>query len=214
MIRFECTLCDVRFPTFHPDYTPPFTLDVLRHCSNEVAHWEDEKRPGPPTQFAETYRGRCKACELSLKKVEDDECLKGVAVFSARNQQLPWHGFPATDRLTTLQMTKQALFDSATVLESMLVALAHMQVSVCMFEGRGGSSRTGISRFRKNNICFPQRVSELQQHEGFMSKLEVNDIVNVPRLGAAPNNLFTDIVRARVVRIQEDGILVWNRRRV
>ena len=81
MIRFECTLCDVRFPTFHPDYTPSFTLDVLRHCSNEVAHWEDEKRPGPPTEFAETYRGRCKACELSLKKVEDDECLKGVAVF-------------------------------------------------------------------------------------------------------------------------------------
>ena len=117
--------------------------------------------------MAARCKGRCKECVLSLKKVEDDECLAGVGVFSARNQQLPLYNFPATDRVTILNCTKQQLFEQATILESMLVALSHMQVSVCMFDGRAGSS--GVTRFRKNNICFPQRLNELQQHDIFLT---------------------------------------------
>ena len=143
MIMFECLVCETRFPTFHPDHVPPMQLDVTRHCSNEVADWENDERPGPPTEMAKLYKGRCRACVVSLQKVENDEGLAGVAVFSARNQQLPWHGFPADDRVTKLQLTKLELFKQATVLESMLVSLAHMQVSVCMFEGRHGS-KSGI----------------------------------------------------------------------
>ena len=104
-------------------------------------------------------------------------------------------------------MTKLELLKKATVLESMLVSLAHMQVSVCMFEGRHGS-KSGVSRFRKNNICFPQRVSELQQHAAFVSALEINDIINVPRSSALSVSDARDVVRARVVAIQRNGILV------
>ena len=89
----------------------------------------------------------------------------------------------------------------------MLVALSHMQISVCMFDGRQHS--TGITRFRKNNICFPQRLSELQQHEIFLTNLQVNDIVNVPSVhDSSDASLATDVVRARVLAIQADGILV------
>ena len=89
----------------------------------------------------------------------------------------------------------------------MLVSLAHMQVSVCMFEGRGGSN-SGISRFRKNNICFPQKVSELQQHQAFISQLQINDIVNVPGKKHTLPKSNIDNVRARVMQIQDNGILV------
>ena len=82
-----------------------------------------------------------------------------------------------------------------------------MQVSVCMLEVRNGA-RSGISRFRKNNICFPQRVSELQQHKAFLSKLEINDIVNVPRRNSSVETIGLDVVRARVIKVQSDGILV------
>ena len=157
--------------------------------------------------MAKTYRGRCRSCVASLKHVENDGTLAGVAVFSARNQQLPWYGFPADDRVTTLQITKLQLFQQATVLGSMLVALQHMQVSVCMFEGRNGA-KSGISRFRKNNICFPQRVSELQQHAAFLSKLEIDDIVNVPRDAASEDHRTVDVVRARVQEITQRGIIV------
>ena len=188
MVEFNCKSCHGRFPAFHPEKTPPFQLDVLRHCSNDVAEW-DEIPPLPfPTPLAPKCHGRCKGCVDSLKKVENDACLRGVAVFSARNQQLPLYKFPAEERETLLDWTILQLFKEASILESMLVALSHMQVSVCMFDGRRHS--TGISRFRKNNICFPQRLSELQQHEIFVTDLQVNDIVNVPGLHASSDASF------------------------
>ena len=75
-------------------------------------------------------------------------------------------------------MEMHALFAQASVVESMLVALNHMQVNVCTFEGRQ-DSRTGLTRFRKNIISFPQRLSELQQHLSFVASVVENDIVNV-----------------------------------
>ena len=188
MVLFNCKSCHGRFPAFHPEKTPPFQLDVLRHCSNDVAEW-DEIPPLPfPTPMAPRCRGRCKGCVDSLKKVENDACLRGVAVFSARNQQLPLYNFPAEERGTLLDYTILQLFKEASILESMLVSLSHMQVFVCMFDGRRHS--TGISRFRKNNICFPQRLSELQQHDIFVTNVQINDIVNVPGLHASSDASF------------------------
>ena len=77
--------------------------------------------------------------------------------------QDPLAGFPATDVDSLTQMEFHYLFRQATVLEAMLVALNHMQVSVCEFTGRR-DRRTGLTRFRKNIISFPQHVSELQQY--------------------------------------------------
>ena len=44
----------------------------------------------------------------------------------------------------------QALFDSATVVEAMLVALDHMQVTYVTVKG------SGLQKFKKNVISFPQ----------------------------------------------------------
>ena len=62
------------------------------------------------------------------------------------------------------------LFSQATVLEEMLIALNHMQVSVCTV---GTSSRTafGVPTFRKNIISFPQELNEVKHMLACMSKL-------------------------------------------
>ena len=72
----------------------------------------------------------------------------------------------------------QHLFNQATVVEEMLVALHHMQVSVCTV-GRGSRKHGGMTNFRKNIISFPQELNELKQLVALISSLEVGDIVNV-----------------------------------
>jgi hypothetical protein len=91
--------------------------------------------------------------------VAEDPVLRGVARFGARNGQDPLAGFPATTEVALVGMQMQQLFREASVLEAMLVALNHMQVSVCTFSA-ARDSRTGLPRFRKNIISFPQRVAD------------------------------------------------------
>jgi hypothetical protein len=68
----------------------------------------------------------------------------------------------------------------ATVVESMLVALGHMQVSVCYLRSaRQGPRRGLMPAFHKNIICFPQDLAELRQLRHFFANLRVNDVVNV-----------------------------------
>ena len=68
----------------------------------------------------------------------------------------------------------------ATVVESMLVALGHMQVSVCYLRSaRQGPRRGLMPAFHKNIICFPQDLAELRQLQHFFANLRVNDVVNV-----------------------------------
>jgi hypothetical protein len=98
--------------------------------------------------------------------------------------------------------------ESASVVESMLVALRHMQISVCYLRGRRERS-SGLSCFRKNIISFPQDLMELQQLHRFVSGLQPNDVVNVdvsegPSAAAGPGR----IVRARVVRASARGFVV------
>ena len=95
-------------------------------------------------------------------------------------------------------MEVRALFAQASIVESMLVALSHMQVNVCTFESRA-DSRTGITRFRKNIISFPQRLSELQQHLSFVSSVSENDIINVI-LSAGSDAAARCVQRARVAK--------------
>ena len=59
----------------------------------------------------------------------------------------------------------------------MLVALSHMQVSVCYLRS-ARQRRTGMTCFRKNIISFPQDVAELRQLQSFLSTLAANDVVN------------------------------------
>ena len=92
------------------------------------------------------------------------------------------------------------------MLESMLVALSHMQVSVCTFQGRE-DTRTGITRFRKNIISFPQRVSELQQQIQFVSSVVPGDVVNI-FTGCAAEPIAASLQRARVCEIRGQDFLV------
>ena len=202
MLDFECRECRVRFPAFHPDYPPPLELQITKQCPNDVAEWEGGEPPAASAKQATHCRGLCGACQRELKKVENDELLRGVVRFGAKNYQDPLAGFPATDPVQLLDMQLHDLFRQATVLEAMLVSLNHMQVCVCTYEQRW-AARTGLSRFRKNIIAFPQHVSDLQQHMSFVEGVRENDVVNVALSGGE-----ADLVRARVLEVRPDGFRV------
>ena len=200
LVYFTCRECRVRFPAFHPKHeerVKGLKLQVPRRCSNSVAIWDEV--PEGNAILAARCSGLCQDCADDLAKVQNDSTLNGVVCFGRRNAQDPLAGFPAMDEVASLSMQVQELFRSASVLESMLVALNHMQVSVCTFAS-AKDTRTGLPRFRKNIISFPQHVSDLQQHMSFLASVAVHDIVNV--------DTARGIVRARVLEVLPDGFLV------
>ena len=67
------------------------------------------------------------------------------------------------------------LFDGATITESMLVALEHMQINFVTV------SRTGLRKFRKNTISFPQHIAGFALRHGMMKQYRPTDRVNSVR---------------------------------
>ena len=195
LIRFECRECRIRFPAFHPNYKPDFELQITKQCRNDVAEWNDAVLPESSSTYAPTCIGLCGACADDLVTAAKDEVKKGITRFGAKNCQDPLAGFPAMRRVDSLDMCLHDLFRQATVLEAMLVSLNHMQVSVCTFSSRE-DSRTGLSRFRKNIISFPQHVSDLQQHMSFVESIEQNQVINV----ALTENEYEISARSRCER--------------
>ena len=81
MVLFQCTTCNERFPTWHPDHKPDFELECLKECDIEVYHWNDA--PGAElTRHATLHRGCCARCHKSLEKVKDKPIVHDVATFS------------------------------------------------------------------------------------------------------------------------------------
>ena len=95
------------------------------------------------------HSGQCATCLADLKFVETDDILSGVVRFGASNLQDPLAGFPARTEVELVNMELGHLFEQASAPEFMLVALNHMQVSVCTFTSRQ-DTRTGIPHFCKN----------------------------------------------------------------
>ena len=99
------------------------------------------------------------------------------------------------------------LFKHATVVECMLVALNHMQVSVCHLRQRRFRS-TDMLSFHKNVICFPRVVTELENLKAFWRNLRAYDIVNVCH-GDAPvqRKAMVEAIHAKTVavRFEDDG---------
>ena len=124
--------------------------------------------------------------------------LQGVATFSARNNWDPLFG------LDDGAAYKEWLYLSknATVPETMLVALCHMQVNVCLLRHYQGGG-AGISGFRTNIIAFPQEALELKSLRHFWSSLQVHDVVNI-RLPEDTSNA----TKARVVGLEKEGVRV------
>ena len=103
-----------------------------------------------------------------------------------------------------LRKTLNYYFQHATVVEAMVVALQHMQISVCTM--RGFSGKSGLSCFRKNIICFPQELLELQQLQELMSNLSPNDAVDVAI--KEPGADTPVLRRARILDRLHSGFLV------
>ena len=73
------------------------------------------------------------------------------------NGMYPLYNFPGNQAGVQLRN----MFASATVLEAMLVALEHMQVSFVR------SRRTGLPKFVKNVISFPQDIGSFAKRFSF-----------------------------------------------
>ena len=149
LLLFHCQLCNERFVTFHPQHKPAFQLECLATYPCEVAQWDDE--PSERSKFAELYTGLCKRCITDAAKVQGDQLLAGIGVWSTENNMNLLHGLSLTETEQDFKELHE-LFNQATVVEEMLVALNHMQVSVCTV-GTGARRFNGMSNFR--NTLFP-----------------------------------------------------------
>ena len=67
------------------------------------------------------------------------------------------------------------LFDQASVIEAMLLALDHMQVSFVTI------GRTGLHKFRRNVISFPQDLPTFAMRAGLLQRYQKDDRVNSVR---------------------------------
>ena len=83
------------------------------------------------------------------------------------------------------------LFSHATLVESMLVALEHMQVNFVTV------SRSGLRKFRRNTLSFPQDVATFAQRMDLMKNYRVHDRVNSVRgPGDDPSNPHREVRKA------------------
>ena len=207
MVLFRCYTCNRRFPTFHPDHMPLFNLQCLASCSVEVAFF-DSKPKSERSKFASYHTGRCKKCHDDLLKADKDEITKGKGKFSLENQMDLLMGYdnphnthmPGHDVCAILKELGEH-FMKASILESQLIALNHMQVDVCFLR-----NSTGLSNFRKNIISFPQDLLELKQFHSFLSNIKIHDVVNVTIKHPETGDLHHH--RARVKELQAEGLLV------
>ena len=183
LVLFKCVVCKNRLVTFHPDHQPSEQLTVTRTYLNAVEEWHNPTS-SERTKTASFHKGKCQRCEDTLRKVEKDTALAGIATFSAENMMDLLWGLPDIDKPLTPDDSKllaelHYCFDNATVVEEMLVALLHMQVDICYMRPGRRKQYTGLPCFRKNIIAFPQELSEVKQLLNFWTSLSPNDVVNV-----------------------------------
>jgi len=180
MVLFHCKECKERFPTFHPAYVPPPTvaneMEILKRgktgvaaCTVEVHRWDELPPLEAPDGVATCCAGICVRCQKDM-----DDCLKDqggdpetaviVALRSEDNHMDPCFRFPIDDL--------RDLFEGATLVESMLVALEHMQVNFVTV------SWSGLRKFRRNTISFPQDIGTFAARHGMMKQYRPGDRVN------------------------------------
>ena len=183
MVLFECNDCNERFPTFHPAYVPPPSItkdmelfrrrkDQLPACCVEVSKWDELPPLDAPDGLARKYSGTCLRCQRDM---DEQRKLLGpgagshdiIALRSEENHMDPLFRFPQGP-----EHDLRELFSHATLVETMLVALDHMQVNFVSVH------RNGLRKFRRNTLSFPQDISTFAQRMDLMKNYEVNDRVN------------------------------------
>ena len=130
MVVFQCHECNERFPAFHPAYTPPSMIanemELLRKgksgvaaCSIEVASWDELPDLEPEDGVTQRCFRICRRCRRDMDAMALTQgCEDVIPRFGHLNHMDPCFRFPFDDLET--------LFDNATLVESMLVALEHM----------------------------------------------------------------------------------------
>ena len=95
------------------------------------------------------------------------------------------------------------LFDGATMVEAMLVALEHMQINFVTV------SRSGLRKFRRNVISFPQDIgvfaSDHQLFKGFRLGDRVNSVRGPGREVSRAPRRAVDAPQAERERSAEDS---------
>mgnify|MGYP005650999903 FL=1 len=99
---------------------------------------------------AQSCSGTCRACQKDINQqtrvLGGDEGGNAIVVLRSEDNHMdPCFRFPADDL--------GDLFQHATMVEGMLVALEHMQVNFVTI------STTGLRKFRRNTLSFPQDLS-------------------------------------------------------
>ena len=161
MVLFHCRTCNTRFPTFHPDaeLQPNFKLQCTAACPIDVATWdappsEDDSRWKRNQHMAPLHHGQCARCAAQLQRPRKEDEPPNIAIFSAENRHDPLYPLFGKDHGAYLA-TLRHMMHAMTAPESMLIALSHMQVSVCHLQPRR-TKHPGLTAFRKNIISLPQ----------------------------------------------------------
>jgi hypothetical protein len=231
MVLFRCKWCNERFQTFHPGFRPPEHLDLelLRKtsgdaplCSIEVARWDRlPKKPSEETEedllIAQMYEGVCLVCQVDIDQQIKEGKTKIVPKRSYLNLMDPCWKFPHEEL--------GELFAWATLTEAMFVALEHMQVTLCQV------MKTGLQKFKRNTISFPQDLAGFLARSGMLriEEYRPGDRVNsrcgpgvdLDRLDKCKENAEKSewdrfgvaggthlLFPATVVRVEKDGLLV------
>ena len=230
-VRFQCKVCAERFVAFHPAYEPPqevaSRMEVLRRgrsglrsCSVEVSTWDDIPSLEIGDGLASHHVGTCVPCQKDQEAQASQQAdvegeVRIVAKRSFLNHMDPCFRFPR-DEL-------EELFDGATMTESMLVALEHMQIHFVT------CSTSGLRKFHRNVISYPQDLRAFVARHGLGRGYLVNERVNSNRgpgldedrkpvkawevqdsikdqLGVTPSGLM--VYAATVKEIRRDGKLL------
>ena len=144
-------------------------------CNLRVGRWEDVqplKESASELLLAKTYEGECLRCVVDMEQLvaklgADARVEDLIPKFGFLNGMDPVYTFPG---LHDKQL--QYLFDSATVVEAMLVALDHMQVTYVT------AKSSGLQKFKKNVISFPQDIASFAKRVGLLCGFNPGDKVN------------------------------------
>ena len=183
MVMCSCQWCRERFPTFHLAFEPlewlQKSMEILKKgrtgvaaCNVDVASWRElpafPEKGGEDDAIAGECDGVCLRCQKDIDRQQQNETPESapaavVPKFSYLNTMDPNYQFPEHFL---------ELFQMATTTEAMLVSLEHMQVHYATV------GRTGLSKFRRNVISFPQGVAGVAKRLRLLEGYKVGDRVN------------------------------------
>ena len=181
LVEKRSDVCGV-VASLQPNVPPPSIakeMEILKRssdgvsaCSVEVFLWDQLPALEPSDGLAVCHTGVCLRCQRDMDQQlrdqgGDEDRGEIISLRSAENHMDPCFRFPQEDF--------GELFAGATLVEAMLVALDHMQVNYVTI------CSTGLRKFRRNTLSFPQDIVGFAQRHQLTKGYRVNDRVNSVR---------------------------------